>query len=486
MSASREKKKRQELRETGELQQDKKKKSGKKLSSKAKGRIYTAIAIVFLAVFALLIFVNSGFIEGHATAVTVGDHKVTPVEYNYYYMDTYYTMYSYYGDYAQYFMSEDTVLSTMQQTYTLLDEAEKAGYQLDDETLASIAETMETLESSATSNGYKNADTYLEASFGKGSSAESYEAYLTNRQIASGYSTVKSESFTYTDDEIAAYYAENVNDFDLVTFRYFFVDGSADDDEDAEATLAAAEATAATMAAAASGNESAFLSQATENTEVDDDTEYDADSSTLYSDASYSTMSSYYGSDIADWLFDTTRLEGETTYIANSSETGYYVLYFSSRNTLDYNTVNVRHILISAEDSSDEDSMAEALAQAEEILAEYEAGEQTAEAFAALAEEYSTDTGSNTNGGLYENVYQGQMVTNFNDWCFDESRQVGDTGIVESSYGYHVMYFDGYGDVYRGVAVEDTLRDNDYDAWYEEVSAAYEPVTSSFGMRFVD
>jgi parvulin-like peptidyl-prolyl isomerase len=219
---------------------------------------------------------------------------------------------------------------------------------------------------------------------------------------------------------------------------------------------------------------------------VDDDTEYDADSSTLYSDASYSTMSSYYGSDIADWLFDTTRLEGETTYIANSSETGYYVLYFSSRNTLDYNTVNVRHILISAEDSSDEDSMAEALAQAEEILAEYEAGEQTAEAFAALAEEYSTDTGSNTNGGLYENVYQGQMVTNFNDWCFDESRQVGDTGIVESSYGYHVMYFDGYGDVYRGVAVEDTLRDNDYDAWYEEVSAAYEPVTSSFGMRFVD
>ena len=128
--------------------------------------------------------------------------------------------------------------------------------------------------------------------------------------------------------------------------------------------------------------------------------------------------------------------------------------------------------------------MAEALAEAEEILAEYEAGEQTAEAFAELAETYSSDTGSNTNGGLYEEVYQGEMVDSFNDWCFDESRQPGDTGIVESDYGYHIMYFDSYGDIYRNVTVESTMRSEDYSAWYEEISADYEPVTSSLGMRF--
>ena len=49
---------------------------------------------------------------------------------------------------------------------------------------------------------------------------------------------------------------------------------------------------------------------------------------------------------------------------------------------------------------------------------------------------YSADTGSNTNGGLYTEVYQGQMVTEFNDWCFDESRQPGDTGIVYNEGGY--------------------------------------------------
>ena len=33
------------------------------------------------------------------------------------------------------------------------------------------------------------------------------------------------------------------------------------------------------------------------------------------------------------------------------------------------------------------------------------------------------------------------MVEEFNDWCFDAARKPGDTGIVETPYGYHVMYF---------------------------------------------
>lgn len=35
----------------------------------------------------------------------------------------------------------------------------------------------------------------------------------------------------------------------------------------------------------------------------------------------------------------------------------------------------------------------------------------------------------------------GQMVDSFDAWCFDEARQPGDTGIVKTDYGYHVMYF---------------------------------------------
>ena len=35
------------------------------------------------------------------------------------------------------------------------------------------------------------------------------------------------------------------------------------------------------------------------------------------------------------------------------------------------------------------------------------------------------------------------MVTAFNDWCFDGARQPGDTGIVKTDYGYHIMYYVG-------------------------------------------
>lgn len=50
------------------------------------------------------------------------------------------------------------------------------------------------------------------------------------------------------------------------------------------------------------------------------------------------------------------------------------------------------------------------------------------------------------------------MVEDFENWCFDASRQVGDTGIVESTYGYHVMYFSGFGTNYRMKLVEDEQR----------------------------
>ena len=33
------------------------------------------------------------------------------------------------------------------------------------------------------------------------------------------------------------------------------------------------------------------------------------------------------------------------------------------------------------------------------------------------------------------------MVENFENWCFDESRQYGDSGLVRTEYGYHIMFF---------------------------------------------
>ena len=142
---------------------------------------------------------------------------------------------------------------------------------------------------------------------------------------------------------------------------------------------------------------------------------------------------------------------------------------------------NVRHILVTPEhnheegeahedgETASEEELAAAKAAAEEILAQWQAGEATEESFAALANEKSSD-GDGTTGGLYENVYPGQMVTNFNDWTYDAARKTGDTGIVESEYGYHVMYFVGDSDLtYRDYQITNSLKNEELSAWYAEI-----------------
>ena len=141
-------------------------------------------------------------------------------------------------------------------------------------------------------------------------------------------------------------------------------------------------------------------------------------------------------------------------YFANDAYNLYY--YYGITAAVGKN-VDVRHILIMPEGGT-KDATTGAITYSE---AEWEACRAKAQAiydawlagnpvnedtFAALAKEHSQD-GNAKDGGIYTNVYEGQMVKTFNDWCFDENRKTGDHGLVKTDYGYHVMYFvkNGYG-----------------------------------------
>lgn len=117
--------------------------------------------------------------------------------------------------------------------------------------------------------------------------------------------------------------------------------------------------------------------------------------------------------------------------------------------TRDDKYVNVRHALIMPEgaDSSnirtetfDDAAWAASEAKAQELLKQFEAGDKSEESFAALAMEHSQD-GSAVDGGLFENVMEGQMVEAFENWCFDNTRKSGDYGLVKTEFGYHLMYY---------------------------------------------
>ncbi len=106
-------------------------------------------------------------------------------------------------------------------------------------------------------------------------------------------------------------------------------------------------------------------------------------------------------------------------------------------------TVDVRHILIKVDEDTDAAWKA-AEEEANKILQEWKDGAATEEFFGELANKYSDDGGSNTAGGLYAGVRQGEMVEVFNDWIFDETRKAGDTAVLKANYhymGYHIMYF---------------------------------------------
>lgn len=116
--------------------------------------------------------------------------------------------------------------------------------------------------------------------------------------------------------------------------------------------------------------------------------------------------------------------------------------------TRDSKLVNVRHILIQFESESGASEYTEqekenCKNQAQAILDQWLAGDATEESFGLLAQEHSKDPGSASKGGLYEDVAKNYMTANFDAWIFDETREFGDYGLVETEYGYHVMFFAG-------------------------------------------
>ena len=378
-------------------------------------------------------------------------------------------------------------------TYALADAAKAAGFALPEAEKEALDSNLATLDLYAAMYGYADADAYLKAMYGNGASKESYAAYYELQMLASAYYNHYADSLTYDDAALKAKEAENEKAYTSYSYNYYylaasrFLTGGTTDaegnttytDEETAASVAAAEEAAKTLTAEEI-KDAAALDAAIAALEINKDS---AAASTANTDTLYTAINTSY----ADWLADSSRKAGDTAYfpsVSGETTNGYYVVMFQDSTDNDFLLKNVRHILVApahehAEgetheegETYSEEELAAAKATAEEILASWKSGEATEEAFAALANEKSAD-GDGTTGGLYENVYPGQMVEGFEDWTYDASRKAGDTGIVESQYGYHVMYFSGNSDMtYRNFLIENDLRSAELNSWYEKTVGA--------------
>ena len=222
-------------------------------------------------------------------------------------------------------------------------------------------------------------------------------------------------------------------------------------------TQAAAEATAKEFAGKIT-DEASFAALAREYATEDQKSNYEDDSATLLNNAGKSTVSSNIPA-LADWLFADGRAAGDKTTVTDTDNNRVFVAYVVTPAGKITSTAgaDVRHILVEAattetdtegnetalDDATIEQNFADAKKQAEEILAEWKKGDATEESFAALATEKTADTGSSENGGLYEDINaSSSYVPEFLNWAL-ANHKPGDTGIIRTSYGYHVMYFVG-------------------------------------------
>lgn len=471
--------------------------------------VSVVVIVALLCAYVCTGFVTNGLIAKQGipqkvlTAYTIEDadgakHDIKVSTYNFYFAQTYRNMQSQIKQYLQYGMSEEDL--TKAGMYVDFDQKlSKQEHVEDDETTTWLAYMQEQVEENikttygfyyqaiaendgkepeitedqqkeiddaisqykeyADENGY-SIDGYIQAALGDGVTEKVFRQELKVSYIAENYQSDNAETLgktTYDEKKISDYLEENKNDLKCVDVKLFECSTA----DDAKAFAKALKADGSNFADLASKYAAVDFQKTANKNPVE----------TLYKGLTRAQMYKL-GSAIAtvddhehskdedesvhkysglDWLYSKDRKTGDVKQYSTSVVYVVKPVYTSKQKA-----VSVRHILITPEKSDDnKDSHAmnctkaqwdDAKKKADSILKEYKKGKHTADAFAKLAKDNSSD-GSASSGGLYEDIYPNQMVPTFNAWSFDSARKVGDTAIVKTIYGYHIMFFEGKSDI---------------------------------------
>ena len=366
--------------------------------------------------------------------------------------------------------------------------AEKEGIVLEEDEIAEIDKAIEDVRKTAKENDY-SLDRFLRTQLGNGIDEKLTRRVYEEQSLSGKYFTKLQEDTeaAITDAQIEEEYNTNKDMYDLVSVRFYEFAAEepdvADDATDEEIANAEAQAQADAKAQAdaflaAVKDEASFIAQAKKAIlTADNESKDDPDEKTDFSDVTYADME-YYGEEVAKWIYDDARQVGDKTVI--DSGDGYYdVILITAaphKDTSVYSN-NVRHILVMFPTDEEtgvttalsETEKADYKAKAQAILDEY-LKNPTEENFAALATEKSEDAGSASTGGLYENVMDdGTYVEAFTNWSIDPARKPGDTGIVETEYGYHVMYYSKANGVTWQETVREAIFSEKFNTMFDEI-----------------
>ncbi len=353
--------------------------------------------------------------------------------------------------------------------------AKEKGIKLTEAEKTTIDKNIDSMRSSAKTNDY-SLNRYLHSNFGKGITETLLRQISEEQTLATNYYTAIQEEMynAVTSEQVNEKYNANPDAYDITTLRIYGIEIKSDAKKDATeeekaAALEEAKKKVETRINAVFSeitDEESFIKQAELDVKLyateEEKKDYDGKKSTAADDITYATLENS-SEELAKWTYDDARKVGDKTII--KTDDIYYVALMLELPHKDTSSVsnNVRHILIKFPDKNTDGSAttkkddkgntvanitdatkAETKKKAQAVLDEY-LKNPTEENFIALTKKHTDDVdkdGKPNNDGLYENVSSSSnYVANFKNWAINASRKPGDTGIVETEYGYHIMYY---------------------------------------------
>ncbi len=388
--------------------------------------------------------------------------------------------------------------------YGLYNKAVAEGYTLTDSEQKNLDSQESNLDLYAQYYGYSSVPAYLRGIYGPGADIDSYMEYCRINAIASSYANKYYEGLEFKDADYREYEKDKLVDYNSYSFSYYICSvntfltynggGTTEKDEDgktsttytdAQKETARKDAEAAAKGLAIAENSTLEkLNEAIKKLPIHKDKSEKDLESVKATENTFVLSGAIQDADVKKWLTDDARKPGDLTTIEiksgegdSATVTGYYVLLFQEMTTNKQPLANVQHILVkftggtkdstTGETTYTEEEKSATKAKAQEILDTFLKGEkQDSEAFGKLASEKSEDTGSKSTGGLIEDIYRdANYVQSFKDWALD-NRKVGDTGIIESEYGYHVMFYKEDDEMtYRDYMIDIDLTNERYEEW---------------------
>ncbi len=276
-----------------------------------------------------------------------GNHILDSATFSYYYWSSYTSFLNYYGSEAQdmvdlytpldqqmyseeltwqdYFI--DNALMAFRQYSALNDLAAADGFELSQTAQDALANAEEELLGTAEAMGFETVEEYLQANYGTGATLENYLAYVRDSFVVQEYTKVLQDSFSYTDEEVEAYFDEHEDDYaangilkrdvNMAQLRYLMILPADDSEESYNAIDEAFNEMLADWETWEDKSEEGFMAFGEKWSEKGFAQDY------LDAVAPDTVYFSYFD----DWVFDEPREQGDTrTYYMESGDYFFYYI----------------------------------------------------------------------------------------------------------------------------------------------------------------